>query len=945
MLFLGALALLSSAQTISYEAEKVYCFDFPSQRLDISLGSLSEAVERSFLFPYDLVKEKESHPVYGQYNAQQALDLMLRNTGFIGEFSSEKVFLIKPISDSLQENHNGEVNMKKQKGLLSLIIASLVGSAGVQAQNDDRDVTAQVMEEIIVTVGARRTEGRSVLASPVPVDVIGPSDLLNSGITEINDLLARSVPSFNFTQPAVADGTDSVRPAQLRGLAPDHTLVLVNGKRRHASALVNLNGTVGRGSNAVDLNHIPANAIKRIEVLRDGAAAQYGSDAIAGVINIVLKDADEGGSFSVSHGAHVTELDGVPNLDAVSVDANGDLVFDTGGDRSLTDGETTTLRGNWGTRIGDEGFLNISAEYRDRSATNRSDYESRVAYDTINGELDPRELTYDRYNTRYGNPDVQDLNIFVNAAMPLSNGFEIYSHASYGSRDGESGGFNRLPGNSRNIQSIYPDGFLPLIVADVSDMAFSAGYRGQIGEWSSDFSLTYGKNEYGFGVENSLNVSLGPTSQTSFDAGELVNDQLTLNAEFVQQASWSDVPVSLAFGFEYRDESYQIVAGELNSYVDGGFGGATGAQVFSGFQPASEVDRSRNNFAAFGEIDADISDRWNLAFAARYEDFSDFGSTLNGKIASRFDVTEEFSLRGAASTGFRAPSLAQQSFTSVATVFVDAVPTETGTFRPDSDVAIALGSTGLDSEDSTNLSIGFVWTPIDNLSLTVDAYKISIDDRIILTENLGSADVQAVLAAANTQATRARFFFNGVDTETEGVDIVMTYSQELAGGQLSLTAAANFNDTEITDLAPAPAVLDGLDIGTTDNLLFSRREQLRFEEGSPDSKFTLSANWNSNRLGLSARMTRYGEVLDAGTTATNDELLPSEVIFDIDAKYHMTNSMTISLGANNLFDTYPKPTREIDPNPSLFDRIFPYSSFSPFGFSGRYVYGRISYDF
>ncbi|MBV1901139.1 MAG: TonB-dependent receptor plug domain-containing protein, partial [Kordiimonadaceae bacterium] len=343
--------------------------------------------------------------------------------------------------------------LKSSVSAVALASVAFVASAPVVAAEE----AAYANIEEVVVVGTRRKD-RTIADSNVPVDVLSAAELSTSGYTETNQLLGALLPSFNFPQPSLTDGTDHVRPAQLRGLAPDHTLVLINGKRRHSSALVNLNGSAGRGSAAVDLNAIPSNAIKSIEILRDGAAAQYGSDAIAGVINIVLKDASSGGSMSATYGANITTLDGVPELTNVGVDADGNLTFETGDDVSRTDGETLTLQGNFGTELGADGFFNLSVEYRDRNPSNRSDYDHREAYDRIGGALDPREVGYDRYNTRFGNARVEDVNIFYNAAVPLGEN-ELYSFGSYSRRTGDSAGFNRLPGNSRNVQEIHPDGF------------------------------------------------------------------------------------------------------------------------------------------------------------------------------------------------------------------------------------------------------------------------------------------------------------------------------------------------------------------------------------------------------------------------------------------------------------------------------------------------------
>ena len=600
-------------------------------------------------------------------------------------------------------------------------------------------------------------------------------------------------------------------------------------------------------------------------------------------------------------------------------------------------------RGNIGFGLGEEGFFNVSVEYRDRNATNRSDFDDREAYSRIDGRLDPREFTYDRYNTRFGNANVEDVNIFYNAALPVGE-VELYSFGSYSRRTGDSAGFNRLPGNSRNVPEIYPDGFLPLITSDIDDYSLAAGVRGQISEWDFDVSAVYGEDDFNFGVANSLNTSLGPNSPTEFDAGHLINTQFTLNADFSRfmEVSFLPNPVSVAFGAEYRHENYEIVAGEEASFIQGTFPGAAGSQVFPGFAPASEVDDGRDSYGLYVEFDTDLTDQWNIAVAGRFEDYSDFGSTFNWKVATRYALTETFALRGSVSTGFRAPSLAQQNFTSIATVFVDGEPTETGTFRPSSDVAQALGSPGLEEETSFSFSGGFSWTPLDNFSMTVDYYNIKIEDRIVLSSNLSGDGVETLLAG--TGANRARFFLNGIDSRTQGIDVVANYTFDLGdSGRLDLNAGFNYSDNKVTDVIDAPAVLQ--DIGIDQTNLFDANEFRRFELGSPETKLNLGASWFWQKFSVTARTTRYGTVVEPSNNPEREETLDSAWITDIDIKYDVSERVAVSIGANNLFDVYPEATRNSVADVTRFSRIFPYSGFSPFGFNGRYVYGKVSVSF
>ncbi|WMS89507.1 TonB-dependent receptor [Pseudoalteromonas sp. HL-AS1] len=837
--------------------------------------------------------------------------------------------------------------------------AALLGSLSVNAA--EQDTKAEENIEQISVIGSRRL-GRTVEDSAVPIDIIGADALKNSGFTETNALLSSLLPSFNFPQASLTDGSDHVRPAQLRGLAPDHTLVLVNGKRRHSNALLNLNGSTGRGSSSVDLNAIPANAIARIEVLRDGAAAQYGSDAIAGVINIVLKSASSGGSVAAIYGANVTEMDGVPQLKSVSEGSDGNLAFTEGGDRSLTDGQTLTLQGNIGFELGDNGFLNISTEYRDRHSTNRSDYDNRENYariddGSVDGALDPRELTVNRYNHNFGNGDVEDFSMFYNAGYQLTNEVDLYSFGSYSKREGEGGGFYRRASDNRNIEEVYPDGFLPVITSDIDDFSLALGAKGFLSEWNYDVSAVYGQDAFEFGVINSLNTSYGPTSQTSFDAGTLTYDQLTLNVDFSREVdvSFLESSVNVAVGAEYRREGYQIDAGEEASYAQGTFGpggavtdpvdgpfGAAGAQVFPGFTPESEGDNSRHNVSLYIDLETYLTDDWNLAVAARYEDYSDFGDTLNGKIATRYSLTEDLALRASVSTGFRAPSLQQQYFTSVATVFVDGEPTETGTFAPSSDVAKALGSPGLDAEEATNYGVGFTWSTDFNFSLSVDYYQILIDDRIVLSNNLSGAAIADLLQG--TGANQGRFFLNAIDSKTRGVDVVASYNVATDGyGDLAFNLGYNYGKNEVTNIIDPPAELQGA--GFDQDNLFSGTELRRFEVSTPRNKYNLSATWTNDDIRTTLRTTRYGETQDPSDIPERNEVLKPKWITDLDVAYSLSENVSLSLGANNIFDVYPDATRENVDDVTTFSRLFAYSSFSPYGFNGRYVYGKIEMKF
>ena len=908
---------------------------------------------------------------------------------------------------------------------LALIAAAAPAAAQDAAPPAD---TPPASEQIVIT--GSRAASRTVDNSPVPVDVISQAALSTSGTGEVNRILNKLVPSFNFPQPAITDGTDAVRPATLRGLSPDQTLVLVNGKRRHVSALLNINGTVGRGSAAVDINTIPTIALDRIEVLRDGASSQYGSDAIAGVINLRLKTANHGGRVSASFGEYNTTLSGVDNvtgLQAVggqpSLDPNDNryLLANISGNRHVSDGRTYSVSGNVGLPFfgNNDGYINLTAEYRHRGYTNRQGYDLRPNYIRPSSTtFDPRELTFNRLEYRYGDPVADDLILFMNSAVPVGTGLELYASASFDQRDSLSAAnyrqassannrdFSVLAPNTApaaaNFVPLYSDGFLPFIKSDLKDYAATVGLRTTSGAWHVDLSLGYGRNSFDYKTENSVNVSFGPNSQRVFDAGGLRYSQWLGNLDVTHDFEVGFAkPVTLAFGAEYRHEKFGERAGELQSYAIGPFfvpsfattaanctaqsgvfnagtgicsfpgrAAAVGAQGFPGIPATSATSRGRSSGAGYVEIDTDPVAGLTTTLAARYEHFSDFGDTLTGKFAARFEVVRGFALRGSVSNGFRAPGLQQQFFTTTSTNFISGVPVDISTVAVDSPVARALGSKPLKPERSINLSGGFTANPLRGLTLTVDYYNIKITNRIVLTENLGAAGagsasqnaaVKAVLDANGFGSVgAARFFVNGLDTRTQGVDAVLNWRLPLGEGlgKWTLTAAYNYNKTKIlkyrNDLGPL-ATIPGL-------VLFGRVNSIVFTQGQPRDKVVLSLDGDVGHFGFGARTTRYGRVVGPGAAAPianptsltdfgpDDVFLAPKWITDFELRFKPTQRMTLTIGADNVFDVYP--TRSpFGPRPASVGGLYPatqeflpYSNYSPFGFNGRFVYGKIAFD-
>jgi iron complex outermembrane receptor protein len=715
--------------------------------------------------------------------------------------------------------------------------------------------------------------------------------------------------------------------------------VLVNSKRRHPSALVNANGSVGRGSAAVDLNAIPLAAIESVEVLRDGASAQYGSDAIAGVINLRLRDAREGGSTTVTYGEYNTNVE------------------TERGQRKETDGATLTASAWVGLPLGAEGFLTLTGEYRDRDPTSRGDFDNRVPGSPV--------------TSRYGDAQVEDITAYVNAGVPLSDAWDIYGWAGYQKRDGNAAAFPRIFNDVRNVPAIYPNGFLPLITTDIDDVAVGWGVRGKLGAWDSDVSLVYGLNEVAYGVEHSLNTSYGAASQTSFDAGAMKYDQLVFNAGIVRTFEVGNLPegINVALGIEARQENYSIDAGEPTSYNRGPIVGvAAGSQGFPGFQPSNELDEDREAYSAYVDVEAKLTQKFLASVAIRGEDYSDFGSAVTGKVAARYDFTDAFALRGAVSTGFRAPGLQQEFFTSTATNFIAGVPFEVGTFPATSDVAITLGAQPLDAEESVNYSLGTVLR-FGGFEATIDAYRIDIDDRIVLSENLNTPQVAALIAPFG--ATVARFFINGVETKTEGIDLVARYLWRTENvGRFEFIAAGNWNDTEV-EKVPSTNVIDNICNGQpapcTPPVLFDRINTLSFEEGTPDNKMVLGVDWNvplgAAEFGVNLKGTRYGEVIEpgvptaaeisAGVADARDLHIQPDWIIDLafDTRL-MDKKLGITLGVDNMFDQYPDriPNARVIPTPPggvanlNGTNALGFSRYSPYGFSGRFYFARMSFN-
>jgi iron complex outermembrane recepter protein len=823
-------------------------------------------------------------------------------------------------------------------------------TAGNAVNRDFRLARAVTTLEAVAVLGTRGEE-RTVISAPVPIDVLSSVEIRQMGRVETAQAIQAVAPSFNFPRTSIADGTDHIRPATLRGLAPDQTLVLLNGKRRHTSALVNVNGFIGRGSAAVDLNAIPASMIERVEILRDGAAAQYGSDAIAGVLNVVLKR-NAPGEITTTLGQYMTTFNRIDASPQPAIIA---------GERKVRDGDLLQVTANRGFAFGSSGYFFVGGELRDRGETNRSLPDPRQQY--LAG--DARNAQAPRINHRQGDGYMHDLGGFFNAGNSTAKfgGLDFYGFGGLSRRYGDAAGFWRRALDDRTVRQIYPDGFLPVIQSDIWDGSLALGAKGTAYGWQWDLSNTYGNNSFGFTVAHSANVSIGPTSKTKFDAGTLGFAQNSTNLDILREvgAPWN-APLKIAFGGEFRYENYQIEAGEPDSYRDGGIPvlnpdgtpkldangvptlAAVGAQVFPGFRPSDAIDANRHNLAGYLDLESNILPKLLISLAGRYEDYSDFGSTTNGKVAARLEVTDKVAVRGAASTGFRAPSLHQQYFSSTATNFIGGQPFDVRTFPVRSAEAQVLGARPLRPEKSRNISAGVAFEPTRSLSLTTDYYKINIDDRIVFSENfIGTAVQQLFQQRGMAGVTGGRFFTNAIDTRTDGVDVVGNYGRRFPDGAIMrLTAGYNQSYTEVTRVSSTPP-----ELASFQESLFGRVERARIEKGQPRNNLLLSASYDWRTFGVVVRTHRYGEVTSYGLTSPLDQTFSARWITDIAASQSLYRGFRLTVGVDNLLDIYPDRNN----NPGNYTTnscgnancgIFPYSGITPFGFNGRFVYARVA---
>ncbi len=800
---------------------------------------------------------------------------------------------------------------------------------------------AQELKEVQI-VGSRNTK-RTVVNSAVPIDVINVKDVTTqSGKLEINELLQYVAPSFNANKQSGSDGADHVDPASLRGMGPDQTLVLINGKRRHQSSLINLFGTRGRGNTGTDLNAIPASAIKRIEILRDGAAAQYGSDAIAGVINIVLNDNIDQFTGAVTYGAYnaVASGDfepGTANTKNNFLDVNGN--GNTLGKKRTFDGQSIKVSTNYGTALGKKGgFANFTGEYLNKEKTLRPGFDFRKGF---------------------GEAGIQGFNFFGNIVLPVSDKSEFYAFGGRNYRDTDAYAFTRTSLNNpeKVIESIYPGGYTPRITSKIIDNSVAAGFRTKTASgWKIDLSNTFGKNLFHYYTKGTLNASLLGASPTQFDAGGHSLSQNTTNLDFSKNYDSVLKGMNLAFGAEFRTEQFGIFAGEVGSYATYDTHGLPittdtqfaptdlisgklrpgGSQGFPGYSPANEVKKNRSNVSLYTDAEFDVTKNLLVSTAVRYENYSDFGSTLNGKIAARLKATNNINFRGSLSTGFRAPSLAQIYYNLRFTNFNSGGSTEVLLAPNDSPITQAFGIQKLKEEKALNGSLG-VTASFGTFTATVDGYFINVKDRIVLT---GYFDANTI----DPKVAKAQFFVNGIDTKTMGLDIVLAWKKKFGDNSLSATLVGNINNMKMGTVKN----------GTLDReTFFGEREKGFLLASAPANKFALNLNFERKQFNAGLAFTRFSEVklldyqmdeadadyggFDNKVKAATD-VYRAKIVTDLTLGYKLSKQLKLSLGANNLFNIYPDRQDDWVEAGGYWDAV-------QMGFSGAYYYTRLGFTF
>ncbi len=795
-------------------------------------------------------------------------------------------------------------NAVLRQSLAAAGLVALYAPLGYAAdQNADMATDQQVQT---VSIVGSRAKVRSLFDSDVPVDVFTAQDLEHANSTgEIGQILQNLSPSINMPRASASGTSDTVRTIQLRGLAPDEVLILVNGKRWHPNATMDQEGLF-QGTVSVDLNSIPVSAIERIEVLRDGAGSQYGSDAVAGVINIVLKKAPQGTETYVSYGGNHTPF--APT------------------DKTITDGQNFQAGANTGLKIGEKGYVRFGFDYQDKNGTNRAGPSDDSSYNSTPADV----ALVGQVLFKSGDPKLYNTNLFYNAAVPLSSELEVYSFATFNDRRSFGTGFFRWPGDPGNVAAVYPNGFLPVSVNNSKDVGAVFGVRGAVGEWNVDLSLRLGRNQFSYNLEHTINSSLDTASPTSFHLANFISGQQGINADAHRSFDGIlSVPVNVAFGAELQRDTYVTQAGDPASYAAGpNTNGQPGSQGDPGLQPSDAVDLSRTDKSVYIDVDSDLTKNLLVGVAARYSQIGDIGSKSTGKLSARYKFTPNFLVRGSVSNSFRAPQLAQIGYRNTVLGFDNNGNLSNVALVSSTDpLARAQGAQPLKPETSVNETLGLAWRVSGNTNVTLDTYQIKIKDRIALSSPISIADPNyPTLGAVN-------FLTNALDTTTQGVDAVLMHELDLAAGKLNLTAAFNYNDNK----------LDSVRAGVNGTALFYDKTLYDLMHETPKTKLVLSADWHVNQWDLTSRVTRYGSlsVMSYDSASAPMEFNAAWVL-DLEAKYALNKNTSIVVGGNNLTNQYPtRTTNSYD----SYGGAFPYNFVSPVGMNGAYYYARLNYNF
>jgi iron complex outermembrane recepter protein len=909
VLAMAGLFLAQGVAAATVDLSQVVQFKIPAQTLGAALLRFSEQAQIQVIVESRLAESVSAPPVEGAYTRGDALKLLLAGSGLTFRMVGNAAVAIHAASSHANEDGAGAADIAVQGldagGRIGEYFRRSDRRGAVQLAADELDADESLGE--IIVVGTRRLD-RSAAEAPVPIDQIPVARVLqSSGRFDVGQFLQFSAPSFNSNRQVGADGADHIDSATLRGLGPDQTLVLVNGKRQHSVALVNVYGSRARGNTGTDLNTIPALAIERIDVLRDGAAAQYGSDAIAGVINIGLKR---------SHGLEV-------------VAASGEY--------AEGDGRNTQLAANYGFGIGELGFMNVTAEYLRREPSNRNEDPCRPH----------REI---------GDAAVENRTLYLNGAVGTGERGEIYFHggASAYDRTGIDPPCARpthIP--ARNSAQMYPNGFAPRIGTDVEDHSFTVGGRTNLAGWSVDLNATQGRNRMDYLIGSTLNASLANAdliaggrgiSPTAFDAGGFSFTQDTIGLDVTRYFADPIEGINVAFGAESRRETYTIRAGERGSWddYDGPGGGNAGSQGFPGFRPQDVIDKSRHAAGAYVDIETQLTSKFLLAAAARFEHYSDFGEAQIGKLASSYKIADGLLLRGSVSGGFRAPSLQQQYFSSTITNFVQGVPLDIVIAPSGSPIALAAGVASLRQEKSRNASLGFAYTPASNVSITLDAYVVDVRDRIVLIQGISTSELTSPATAAlralleSMNVARAQFLVNAVDTRTKGLDLTVNHSADVGAGTLTSYLGVNYNTNTITAVNPTSVLrAEGIDA------FLSRRERLFIEGAAPKSKAILSTSYSVGPWDAALKLTYFGSITlgtFSGASVPDQRYRPRTAV-DLSIGYDIGSTLLLTIGGVNVFDAKPSPQ---DANET--DTNFTYESVQ-MGFNGPAWFARLSADF